>query len=53
MLNKYRLGESIIETTEERYLTKFKDMGYTPYKKEKVEPLKKAEVKTETKKKVK
>lgn len=31
MLNKYRLGDSIIETTEQRYKTKFKDMGYVPY----------------------
>lgn len=31
MLNKYILGNKMIETTEEKYLKIFKDMGYEPY----------------------
>jgi hypothetical protein len=38
-MNKYILGEKIIETTEERYQTTFKALGYVPYaeKEKKVE----------------
>ena len=30
-MNKYILGNKVIETTEERYNTTFKDLGYKPY----------------------
>ena len=30
-MNKYILGNKIIETTEERYNSTFKGMGYIPY----------------------
>ena len=30
-MNKYILGNKIIEATEERYNNNFKDIGYVPY----------------------
>lgn len=38
-MNKYILGNKIIEATEERYNNNFKDIGYVPYveKREKTE----------------
>ena len=38
-MNKYILGNKIIEATEERYNNNFKDIGYVPYveRKEKIE----------------
>ncbi len=38
-MNKYILGNKIIEATEERYNNTFKDMGYVPYveRKEEIE----------------
>ena len=36
MLNKYILGDKVIEATEERYNRSFKDIGYIPYVEKKV-----------------
>ena len=36
-MNKYRLGNKIIETTEEVYNARFKEIGYVPFKEEKEE----------------
>ena len=35
-MNKYILGNKIIETTEERYNNTFKSIGYIPYVERKV-----------------
>jgi hypothetical protein len=45
-MNKYILGNKMIETTTERYETTFKAMGYVPY----VEKAKKVETKVVEKK---
>lgn len=39
-MNKYILGNKIIEATEERYNNTFKDMGYVPYVEHKKEEMK-------------
>ena len=39
-MNKYILGNKIIETTEERYNNTFKDIGYVPYVEHKKEEMK-------------
>ncbi len=48
-MNKYILGNKIIEATEERYNNTFKSIGYVPYvEKKAIEP--KEEVKPEREK---
>lgn len=39
-MNKYILGNKIIEATEERYNNNFKDIGYVPYVEHKKEEMK-------------
>jgi len=36
MLKKYKLGNKIIEATEDRYNRDFKDIGYVPYIEKKI-----------------
>ena len=50
-MNKYILGNKIIEATEERYNNNFKDMGYVPYveRKEKTESERPREIKRKRK----
>ena len=50
-MNKYILGNKIIEATEERYNNTFKSIGYVPYvEKKAIEP--KEEVKPEREKRI-
>ena len=49
-MNKYILGNKIIEATEERYNNNFKDIGYVPYV-EKVERKEETETTREIKRK--
>ena len=49
-MEKYKLGDNIILTTQKRYEEKFKALGYEPYKETKTEKITEQEEKVIRKK---